>query len=241
LKKKPFFYVLLTKQREMIKILQILFCVRQSTLKEKIDNIQIIESPLLQLQEYNTDVWELLMIELVKARKKKVLNEINELWNYWRSSKVDIYSQLHECVQRRLKKKRINSGRIIIKIIKGRRENPDYEEKKKEILIHAASQTSIWFPSEGRYFVYGFDLFPANNPERGQMALRYTYENKPQFILRPLEILSKLNNFEFNMNAYTPNHEIIQFLYEREKQIENDKHIYCIVQDEIIPYYYGDV
>ena len=82
---------------------------------------QIIESPLLQLQEYNTDVWELLMIELVKARKKKVLNEINELWNYWRSSKVDIYSQLHECVKRRLKKKRINSGRIIIKIIKGSR------------------------------------------------------------------------------------------------------------------------
>ena len=223
-------------------ILQTLFCMKRWKPKKEINNRKGIESPLLELQEHNTDVWELLMIELVKTRKKKVLNEMNELWNYWRSSKDDIYSQLHECVKRRLKKKRINSGRIIIKIIKGKRENPNYEEKKaKKILIHAAAQTPIWFAYEGRYFVYGFDLHPANNLERGQMLLRYSYENKPQFVIKPLEILSKLNNFEFNMNAYTPNHEIVQFLYEREKEMENDKHIYCIVKNEIIPYYYGDV
>jgi hypothetical protein len=231
----------------MIKILQMLFCARQSSPKKEID--KRIESPLLQLQEYNIDVWELVMIELVKARKKKVLNEMDELWNYWRSSKVEIFSQhqppgyrtFHRGENERRFKKVINPGRIIIEIIKGKRQYPDFlrglEEQKKNILIHATYKIPIWFPSEGRYFVYGFDLHPANNPERGQMLLRYSYENKPQFILRPLEILSKLNNFEFNINAYTPNHEIVKFLYEREKEMEIDEHIYCIVKNEIIPYY----
>ena len=224
-----------------------LVCMKQWKPKKEID--ERIESPLLELQEYNIDVWELVMIELVKARKKKVLNEMDELWNYWMSSKVEIFSQpqppgYRACrgieKERRLKKV-INPGRIIIEIIKGNRQYPDFlrghEEQKKNILIHAIYKIPIWFPSEGRYFVYGFDLHPANNPERGQMLLRYSYENKPQFILRPLEILSKLNNFEFNINAYTPNHEIVKFLYEREKEMEIDEHIYCIVKNEIIPYY----
>ena len=228
-------------------ICKMLFCMKRWKPKKEID--KRIESPLLELQEYNTDVWELVMIELVKARKKKVLNEMNKLWNYWRSSKVEIFSQpqppgyraFRRGENERRLKKVINPGRIIIEIIKGNRQYPDFlrglEEQKKNILIHATYKIPIWFSSEGRYFVYGFDLHPSNNQEKGQMLLRYSFENRPQFILRPLEILSKLNNFEFNMNAYTPSHEIVKFLYEREKEIENDKHIYCIVKNEIIPYY----
>ena len=39
------------------------------------------KSPLLQLQEYNTDVWEMVMIELVKTRMKYVMNYFKELCN----------------------------------------------------------------------------------------------------------------------------------------------------------------
>ena len=40
----------------------------------------ILQSPLLWLQNTNTDVWEYLMIFLVKVRKNKVLEEMKEAW-----------------------------------------------------------------------------------------------------------------------------------------------------------------
>ena len=39
-----------------------------------------LQSPLLWLQETNTDVWEYLMITLVKVRKNKVIEQLDEKW-----------------------------------------------------------------------------------------------------------------------------------------------------------------
>jgi len=39
-----------------------------------------LQSPLIWLQETNTDVWEYLMITLVKVRKNKVIEQLDEKW-----------------------------------------------------------------------------------------------------------------------------------------------------------------
>ena len=42
-------------------------------------------SPLLWLQNTNTDVWEKVMIELVKCRKKNVFKELKSEWSEYKS------------------------------------------------------------------------------------------------------------------------------------------------------------
>ena len=101
-----------------------------------------LESPLLQLQNYNIDVWELLMIELVKARMKYVMNDFKELCDsWWRWSRM-VSGQIHH-------------GRRIISIMTG-------HHYKKNMRLFPITY-------ENKYFVYGFLL--KNNYDLSSMIL----------------------------------------------------------------------
>ena len=54
----------------------------------------IIKSHLLMLQEYNKDVWEMVMIYLVKARMKYVINDFEELYDICDSDTAEAFKQI---------------------------------------------------------------------------------------------------------------------------------------------------
>tara|TARA_B100001094_G_scaffold333373_2_gene411192 strand:- start:682 stop:1245 length:564 start_codon:yes stop_codon:yes gene_type:complete len=183
------------------------------------------ESPLLQLQEYNTDVWETVMIELVKARMKYVMDDLKniyskldkELYDSWRADPQDCWKTGN--IPREYKIKlcggHIHCGRILIRIIMG------HCKKTNRVQLYPITY-------ESKYFVYGFYLQPSKNSFKIELQT-------PHNVVNVLDVLSRLNNFEFDRtDANATIHDLVKFLYEREEQMENDKHIYCMVQNKII-------
>ena len=179
------------------------------------------ESPLLWLEEKNTDVWEMVMIELVKTRMKYVMDDFKELCDSWGTANyatdselVIPYPHLHMIIPGQ-----IHSGRIIIRIIQG-----GYQNRIVPIKY------------ESKYFVYGFYLQSSTygfylQPSTIKMEL-HTHHR----VVNVLDELSRLNNFEFDRTDDNATiHDLVKFLYEREEQMVNDKHIYCMVKNEIIP------
>lgn len=174
-----------------------------------------ITSPLLMLQEYNTDVWELVMIALVKARMKKAIAHFKELCDSWGTLDYTTDSEIVNPSPhlQLIMPGQIHSGRIIIRIITG--------HFKKERLLPITY--------ESKYFVYGFYLEPSKTSFK--MELRAHHQ-----VVNALDALSRLNNYEFDRTDDNATiHDLVKFLYEREEQIANDTHIYCMVKNEFIP------
>lgn len=178
------------------------------------------KSPLLWLEEKNTDVWEMVMIELVKARMKYVMNDLKniyskldkELCDSWRADPQDCWKMGNIPREHKIKLcgGQIHCGRIIIRMIQG-----GYQKRIVPITY------------ESKYFVYGFYL----ESSIFKMELQI-----PHRVVNVLDVLSRLNNFEFDRTDDNATiHDLVKFLYEREEQMVNDKHIYCMVKNEIIP------
>lgn len=187
-----------------------------------------IKSPLLILQEYNTDVWEMIMIGLVKARMKKVITHFKELCDRCDSDTTVLFEQdidkiyidektppdiIKEYLLLRKCMITIHPGRIIISIIMG----------------HFTKEPLRPITYESKYFVYGFYLEPSKNSFKMELRTHH-------LVVNVLDALSRLNNYEFDRTDDNATiHDLVLFLYEREEQIENDTHIYCMVKNEIIP------
>ena len=177
-------------------------------------SLQSLQSPLLWLQETNTDVWEYLMISLVKVRKNKVLEEMKEAWKKTYSSIENINDY-----------NTVNLGRMVIKNIKRGWFSSDP-------LYPLHENTSIDIRN---YFVYGFKFYISggyrtfnNNYISHKMELFNKFK-----IIDTLKTLAKLNNFEFTIDDNTTIQEVVKFLYEREN-LRTDKHIFCSIKNEIM-------
>ena len=161
------------------------------------------------------------MITLVKVRKNKVLEEIKKAWNIVYDNirkRTDYEKYLYSY-------KKIHLGRIVIRYI--RRGWFCYD-----ILYPLYENSNI---HKTKYFIYGFKLFLmggyrdiSNNYVPDKIVLYHT-----STVINILEILSRLNNFEYIINDDTTIHEVVKFLYERER-LETDKHIYCSIENKII-------
>tara|TARA_Y100001958_G_scaffold12046_1_gene7341 strand:+ start:27 stop:584 length:558 start_codon:yes stop_codon:yes gene_type:complete len=180
--------------------------------------LQSLQSPLLWLQETNTDVWEYLMISLVKVRKNKVLEELDKVWK-----------TVHE---------RLNS----------RSEYEEYLNTFKVIhygRIAALINSVGWFGgrlypltervciSHTKYFVHGFKLYSSSI-----YSFYPSYPPKMSLsnintVVNILTTLSRLNNFKFPINDDTTDYDIVKILYERER-LGTDKYIYCSIENNII-------
>ena len=189
----------------------------------------IIKSPLLMLQEHNTDVWEMVMIGLVKARMKYVINNFEELYDICDGDSAEAYKQITDKLHIDLNQPdnikeyllfrkcmtMIHPGRLIIRIIMG-----DSFRIEQQIPI----------TYESKYFVYGFYLESSNNSFKMELQT-------PHRVVNVLDVLSRLNNFEFDRTDDNATiHDLVKFLYEREEQIKNDTHIYCMVKNKIEEY-----
>ena len=177
------------------------------------------ESPLLWLQEKNTDVWELLMIELVRCRKKKVNNEFDEKWKKWKKYYYNQFDALHP---RRLEG--VHPGRLVaIYIERGWLAN--------DTLYPLYVNSSIFL---SKYFIYGFRLILTGGYKdffsRFPDGIKISHIDK---VVNILTTLSKLNNFEFVIDNETTDYDIVKLLYKREN-LGTDKHIYCSLEDKII-------
>ena len=175
----------------------------------------VLQSPLLWLQNTNTDVWEYLMIFLVKVRKNKVLEEMKEAWKKTYSSIENINDY-----------NTVNLGRMVIKNIKrgwfsSVPLNPLHENTNIDIRI---------------YFIYGFKFFTWGGYRTFQNSLiPYKMEllNSSSTVINILAILARLNDFEFTILDDTTIPEVVKFLYERER-LGTDKYIYCSIKNKIV-------
>ena len=174
----------------------------------------ILQSPLLWLQNTNTDVWEYLMIFLVKVRKNKVLEEMKETW-------IKTYSSIENINDYNT----VNLGRMVIKNIKRGwfSSDPLYP-------LHENTNIDI-----RKYFVYGFKFYTmggftdiVNNyiPNRVELFNAST-------VINILAVLAGLNDFDFTILDDTTIPEVVKFLYERER-LGTDKYIYCSIKHEIV-------
>jgi len=180
-----------------------------------------LESPLLWLQNTNTDVWEYLMISLVKVRKNKVLEQMKEAW---KKTYDNIENRTyHEKYYHSYTK--VNIGRVVAKNIR----RGDFIS---EILypLHENSNMGI-----RKYFVYGFQFFTWG----GYRTFQNSYvPHKMELVncstvVNVLEVLARLNDFEFTIDDNTTIQEVVKFLYEREN-LRTDKHIFCSIKNEIM-------
>ena len=177
------------------------------------------QSPLIWLQNTNTDVWEYLMISLVKVRKNKVLKQMKKAWQKtMRNIENRTY---HEKYNHSYNK--VNIGRVVAKNIRKGDFIPD-----KLLPLHENNNMGI-----RKYFVYGFQFFTwggyvtfQNTYIPHKMELNYT-------VVNTLEVLARLNKFVFTINDDTTMEEVVTFLYERES-MGTDKHIYCSINNEIV-------
>ena len=178
----------------------------------------IYDSPLLWLQEQNTDVWEMLMIELVKCRKKRVNNEFDKKWKKW---KIYYYNK-RDCLHpRRLDG--VHPGRLVaIYVERGWLAN--------DTIYPLYENTNIF---QSKYFIYGFRLILTG----GYRDIRHIPNRINIYdidkVVNILRTLSELNNFEFIIDGETTDYDIVKLLYKREN-LGTDKHIYCSVEDKII-------
>ena len=181
----------------------------------------VLQSPLLWLQNTNTDVWEYLMIFLVKVRKNKVLEEMKEAWIKTYSSienRTDFEKYYHSY-------QTVNIGRMVAKNIR-----KGYFIADRLYPLSACDNINVI-----KYFVYGFQFYTmggftdiVNNyiPNRVELFNAST-------VINILAVLARLNDFEFTILDDTTIPEVVKFLYERER-LETDKYIYCSIKNEIV-------
>ena len=170
------------------------------------------------------------MIGLVKARMKYVINNFEELYDICDGDSAEAYKQITDKLHIDEKNQpdnikeyllfrkcmiTIHPGRLIIRIIMGHS-------------FRIEQQIPITY--ESKYFVYGFYLEPSKNSFKMELQT-------PHRVVNVLDVLSRLNNFEFDITDDNATiHDLVKFLYEREEQIKNDTHIYCMVKNKIEEY-----
>jgi len=213
-------------------------------------------SSLLELEEYN-DIWNILMIYLVKSRFNNVTKECKKKWECLGGHQTHDghYSQYY------------NMGRYFIKIYNKNKvdafkdgvffesTNLDGEiimtykdsVEYKEILPHELNKIDNLFPT--RYFIYGYELTPI--PEKwildGFVTIMGRRRYVPGYHLCPtkmilyknelftetLKRISYYNDFEDIINTFD-NNSVIRFISRQEDKL--NKRVYCSIIKDFIGY-----
>lgn len=184
----------------------------------------ILQSSLLKLEQTNTDVWEMLMIELVKARKRRVLNHIKGLWYELRYIKADMCFQYNDTIKNINK---FNDARIIIWHLNGK--------YKSMSIIDSIFKTQI--------YIYGFKtinygLFDEFNRIRN-ITTSLSFELYIDVIYRIIMNLHIYNNFNhilFNNNSSITaiNFKVNIFKFMCEQEEKYNECVYSHIEDKII-------
>lgn len=128
------------------------------------------ESPLLWLQNTNTDVWEMLMIQLVKERYKLVMTDLKYRWSYYVGLHMDHYYF-------------INEGR-------------DFLRSKYKYFRNNYNDYNViddLYPT--RYFAFGLELKPYSyNYGNLHVGIKLDYKNI-NYVFYKLQQLNIDNNF----------------------------------------------
>ena len=161
-----------------------------------------LQSQLLWLQNTNTDVWEKVMIELVKCRKQKVFEELKREWSEYKFKfnclemmKYIIKDLIHPC-------------RILLYIDKNLElcnNRTEYRIKEK---YKSLERLDNIFKS--KIFVYGFELVSSN------------YINRRIYTSRGLTFINVTLEYKNTLN-YT---EIYNYLKLKEIYDDDDDKIY---------------
>ena len=174
-----------------------------------------LESPLLWLQNTNTDVWEKVMIELVRCRKKNVFKELEHEWSEYKSklsglqviqSSVEDY--IHPC-----------------RILLYKNLEPVYSwgERCHRIIAEYSRLHRLDNIIKNRMFVYGFELITQRYINR-----RIFTDNGLKYICVNLEFIKYIRDIKktcegrLKLNGITLDEGIIKALSKLEdKQMIN--------------------
>lgn len=177
----------------------------------------IYDSPLLWLQEKNTDVWEMLMIELVRCRKNRVNDEFDKKWEEFKNTKDFWYDWM-----------RWNNSRDYIRFIT----NHKY--------YMCEEYESIKYKFRNKLFVYGFEIRiiePEEHPNiHNPIDLMYFIGNTYYNYESKVKHLIKLNNHSLKedmMNVYSNNYFKFMCLQE---EMDNCI-VYCDIEKKYIREY----
>ena len=140
------------------------------------------QSPLIWLQETENDVWEQVMVELVKCRKGKVLKELKSEWSEYKDKlntlELDQYlieQEIHPC--------RI----VLCKNLEP--SNCSWTKAKYKIIEPSIYLERIDKYFKNRFFVYGFELTTKRYINR-----RIFTDNGLKYISVTLEFIKKLEH-----------------------------------------------
>ena len=172
------------------------------------------KSPLLWLQSTDTDVWWMVMIELVKCRKKKVNDEFEQKWKEFKTTKDSRYDYV-----------RWSNSRNYIKFITKYRyyicdsELIDYEFRTK--LFVYGFEIVIIEPEEHDYNIY-------NNSRDLIYYISHCYNLETK-----LQYLIKYNNEDEILNIYS--NDYFKFICLQEEK--DNSIVYCGLEERYIKEY----
>ena len=173
----------------------------------------ITKSPLLWLQNTNTDVWLMVMIELVKCRKKKVNDEFYLKWEQFEVASNCWYDHM-----------RWTNSRNYIKFITNHK-------------YYICPQELIDYEFIRKLYVYGFELKiiePEQNPNfyAGiQSDLIYFISDGYYNLNSTIHHLMRINNSKKEiLNTYT--NDFFKFMCLQEER--NNKVVYCDIEKRYI-------
>jgi hypothetical protein len=191
-------------------------------------------SSLLELNEYN-DIWNILMIYLVKSRYNNVTKEYKKKWEcLGGGTRTSPYSQYY------------NMGRYFIKIYDANKVDAlffsdgeiimTYKDtvEYKVILPHELEKIDNLFPT--RYFIYGYELTPIcerwhfDGP-RYDLCPTKMILYKNELFTETLKRISYYNDFEDIINTFS-NVTVVTFISKQEDKL--NKRVYCSIIKDFI-------
>jgi len=140
------------------------------------------QSPLIWLQETENDVWEQVMVELVKCRKGKVLKELKSEWSEYKSKLSCVVLTQY------LAEKEIHPCRVLLfKNLEP--SNCSWTKAKYKIIEPSWYLERIERYGFNRLFVYGFELTTKRYINR-----RIFTDNGLKYISVTLEFIKDIRN-----------------------------------------------
>jgi len=169
-------------------------------------------SPLIWLQNKDTDVWEKVMIELVKCRKKKVNDEFEQKWKEFKTTFCSWYDWM-----------RWSNSRNYIKFI-------------TKYKYNICRSDLIDYEFRNKLFVYGFKISVIQPVEYDNMynPINLIYHlSDPDNLENKLQYLIKSNNEDEILNIYS--NDYFKFLCLQEEK--DNWIIYCHIEERYIKNY----
>ena len=175
-------------------------------------------SSILELQN-NDDIWNLLLIYIVKARNTNVLNELKYTWTEkYSHTNINLIDTIYTSI--------IHPGRIILN-----------DNKINNSISNITNIFEIDKIFVNKYYIYGFELYIRNElelptyRERNIISARKLYLPLTENFNIILERLSHMNNFNDIYNKLD-NYNIFNFMMNQEKEDNNT--VYCSIEKSFI-------